>query len=79
VNELLELGEPLKSIRKVAKIRKNSVPSEAVVDVVSRLHKAYGFRPECYRFVGVDDEVLRIAGVVSGEAKKRPRKGRTTS
>ncbi len=77
VNELLELGEPLKSIRKVAKVRRNSVPPEAVVDVVSRLHKAYGFRPECYRFVGVDDDVLLIAGVLSGDAKKRPRKART--
>src|SRR5215472_9804055 len=67
VHELLELGEPLRSIRKVAKVRKSAVPAEAVVDVVSKLHKAYGFRPECYRFVGVDDSVLRSAGVLSGD------------
>jgi len=65
VHELLELGEPLRSIRKVAKVRRAIVPPEAMVEVVSRLHKAYGFRPECYRFVGVDDDVLRIAGVLS--------------
>jgi hypothetical protein len=68
VHELLELGEPLRSIRKVAKVAKVGtalVAPEAMVEVVSRLHKAYGFRPECYRFVGVDDEVLRIAGVLS--------------
>jgi hypothetical protein len=65
VHELLGLGEPLRSIRKVAKVRKAIVPPEAMVEVVSRLHKAYGFRPECYRFVGVDDEVLRTAGVLS--------------
>src|SRR5580704_15516537 len=65
VHELMELGEPLRSIRKVAKIRKASVVAEEMVEVVSRLHKAYGFRPECYRFVGVGDDVLRNAGVLS--------------
>ena len=68
VHELLELGEPLRSIRKVAKVVKvgpASVAPEAMVEVVSRLHKAYGFRPECYRFVGVDDDVLRTAGVLN--------------
>jgi hypothetical protein len=65
VHELLELGESLRSIRKVAKVRKTAVAPEAMVEVVSRLHKAYGFRPECYRFVGVDDDVLRIAGVLA--------------
>jgi hypothetical protein len=73
VNELLELGEPLSSIRKVAKVRKGVVPPEEMVEVVSRLHKAYGFRPECYRFVGVDDDVLRSAGVLGSEAPKRGR------
>jgi len=76
VNELLGLGEPLRSIRKVAKVRKNEVPPEEVVEVVGRLHRAYAFRPECYRFVGLSDEVLRLAGVVSAEPKKRQRKTR---
>jgi hypothetical protein len=75
VNELLELGEPLRSIRKVAKARRALVPPEAMVEVVGRLHKAYGFRPECYRFVGVDDDVLRDAGVLSApRASARPRR-----
>jgi hypothetical protein len=73
VNELMSLGEPLSSIRKVAKIRKGIVPAESMVEVVGRLHKAYNFRPECYRFVGVGDDVLRSAGVLSGES---PRRGR---
>jgi hypothetical protein len=73
VNELLDLGEPLSSIRKIAKVRKGTVPPEEMVEVVSRLHKAYGFRPECYRFVGVGDDVLRSAGVLGAEA---PRRGR---
>jgi hypothetical protein len=76
VHELLELGEPLRSIRKVAKVRKALVPPDAMVEVVSRLHKAYGFRPECYRFVGVDDDVLRTAGVIGAPraAPQRPRR-----
>jgi hypothetical protein len=73
VHELLELGEPLSAIRKIAKVRKNAVPAEGIVEVVTRLHKAYGFRPECYRFVGVGEEVLRSAGVVGEGMPKRPR------
>jgi hypothetical protein len=68
VHELLELGEPLRSIRKVAKVRRSAVAPDAVLEVVGRLHKAYGFRPECYRFVGVDDDVLRDAGVLSADS-----------
>ena len=70
VNELLSLGEPISAIRKIAKVRKATVPPESMVEVVSRLHKAYGFRPECYRFVGVGDDVLRSAGVLDGESRR---------
>jgi hypothetical protein len=73
VHELMSLGETLGSIRKVAKVRKSAVPPEDIVQVVSRLHKAYGFRPECYRFVGVGDEVLRSAGVLGPDSIKRTR------
>jgi hypothetical protein len=73
VHELMELGEPLRSIRRVAKIRKAAVPAEEMVDVVSRLHKAYGFRPECYRFVGVGEDVLRSAGVLGADGARAPR------
>ena len=73
VHELMELGEPLSAIRKVAKVRRTNVAADSMVEVVSRLHKAYGFRPECYRFVGVGDEVLRSAGVVGAESPRRAR------
>ena len=73
VNELMSLGEPLSAIRKIAKVRKSAVSEDSVVELVSRLHKAYGFRPECYRFVGVGDDVLRGAGVLSADAPRRPR------
>ena len=75
VQELMDLGEPLSSIRKVAKVRKNAVPPESMVEVVERLHKAYNFRPEAYRFVGIGEDVLKDAGVLADGrrgAKKRP-------
>jgi len=74
VHELLNLGEPLSSIRKIAKVRKAAASPEEMVEVVRRLHKAYSFRSECYRFVGVTEEVLRSAGVLSSEP---PTRGRT--
>ncbi len=77
VQELMDLGEPLSSIRKVTKVRKSAVAPEAIVRVVERLHRAYSFRPEVYRFVGIGEEVLREAGVLeSGGArasKRRPK------
>jgi hypothetical protein len=73
VNELLSLGEPLSSIRKIVKIRKAAASPEEMVEVVGRLHKAYAFRRECYRFVGVADDVLRSAGVPTSESPSRGR------
>ena len=75
VQELLELGEPLSSIRKVSKARKTALPEGSVVDVVERLHRAYGFRPEAYRFVGIGEDVLRRAGVLTDDgARSKPKK-----
>ena len=73
VQELMDLGEPLSSIRKVAKVRKNTLPEESMVDIVERLQKAYSFRPEVYRFVGIGEDVLRTAGVLSVDPAGRPR------
>lgn len=73
VQELLELGEPLSSIRKVSKVKKTTLLPDAMVGVVERLHKAYGFRPEAYRFVGIPDDVLRTAGVLESTGARRGR------
>ena len=73
VQELLDLGEGLSALRKVVKIKKVGFGDD-VPTAVSRLHKAYNFRPEVYRFVGIGEDVLKEAGV-SGE-KKRPRAAR---
>jgi hypothetical protein len=71
VNELMELGEPLSSIRKVTKIRKTIASPESVVEIVGRLHRAYNFRPETYRFVGIGEDVLRTAGVLDATSAAR--------
>ena len=73
VQQLMDLGEPLSSIRKVVKVRKSTAAADTVVDLVARLHVAYTFRPEVYRFVGIGDDVLRAAGVLEGREKKATR------
>jgi hypothetical protein len=77
VQELMDLGEPISAIRKVAKVRKSTIPTDSIVDVVERLHKAYNFRPETYRFVGIGDDVLRGAGVLTADARKGRAAART--
>jgi len=76
VQELIDLGEPLSSIRKVAKVKKTNLPPESVVEVVGRLQKAYAFRPEVYRFVGINEDVLRSAGVLEDDARRAREKKR---
>lgn len=75
VQELLDLGEPVSSIRKVCKPPKSLLANEGMVELVHRLHNAYGFRQETYRFVGISEDVLNEAGVIQGDgAKRRGRK-----
>ncbi|GAC1393746.1 MAG: hypothetical protein NVS3B10_25010 [Polyangiales bacterium] len=71
VQELLELGEQISSIRKVCKIPKSRLQSEGIIELVHRLHNAYAFRPETYRFVGISDETLGEAGVLQTEGSKK--------
>jgi hypothetical protein len=73
VQELLELGESVAAIRRVAKARKAPAAPETLVEIVSQLHKAYNFRTEVYRFVGIDDDVLAQAGVVGAPPVRRGR------
>lgn len=68
-NELLDLGETLATLKKTCRVRKPAPNSPGMAEMVKRLHRAYEFRPETYRFVGVADEVLRTAGVLG--AKRR--------
>ena len=79
VQALLELGETLASIRKAAKASRPVPISDQVVEGVRTLHRAYGFAPEAYQFVGIDDATLRKAGVrarstrAQGLARTEPR------
>ena len=72
VNELLELGETLTSLRKAVKTKRQLESSDELSKVLARLHKAYRFRLEAYRFLGATDALLRDAGIVA--APKRGRK-----
>lgn len=74
VNALLELGEPLSSIRKYAHPRRAAALdlSEAG-PVLKELHAAYRFRPETYRFLGLPHDVLVEARIADAAA---PRRGR---
>ena len=69
VQELLELGEGVSALRKVVKVKKVGFGDDVPL-AISRLHKAYNFRPEVYRFVGIGDELLKEVGVVGAEKKK---------
>lgn len=64
VQALLDLGEPLASIKRACPAPRPAPPTPEVIDGVRRLHKAYGFALEAYRFVGIDDLTLRKAGVL---------------
>ena len=74
VQELLELGETIAGIKKVRKLPKLQAPSPATIELVERLHKAYAFRREVYRFVGIGDDVLAEAGLLEGQKRTRRRR-----
>ena len=74
VQELLNLGEPLASIRKACKTPKPIESNDGLIELVHRLHDAYGFRPETYRFVGIEEPVLIEAGVLAAEPAPKRRK-----
>jgi hypothetical protein len=71
VSELLELGEPLVALKKICRPRQAPAAGARLVEAVRELHRAYRFRPEAYRFVGVDDAVLRAAGVLKAAPSER--------
>lgn len=77
VHELLELGETPAAVRKVCKVARPIETTDALTTLVKRLHVAYAFRPETYRFVGIEESVLVAAGVVS-KSPARPRRKRVS-
>ena len=67
VDELLGLGETLASIRKACAPPPAVELTPELADGIRQLHEAYGFSLEAYRFVGLDREALRKAGVLEAE------------
>lgn len=79
IEDLLAIGEPLASIKKACPPPRAVSPTPAMLEGLRRLHRAYGFPVEAYRFVGFDDAALRQAGIsargpgpVSRRAAERP-------
>ncbi len=74
VQALLDLGEPIASIRKSCPVRHKVEPSTDLVGALRRMHASYGFSAAAYAFVGVDDASLEAAGIA-----KRPGLARAPS
>jgi hypothetical protein len=77
VRSLLELGESIASLRKACRPPKPLPPSPELVASVRRLHAAYAFPLEAYAFVGIDDELLREAGLTGGRPGPASVRGRS--
>jgi hypothetical protein len=63
IGDLLGLGEPLASIKKACPPPRAVAPTAEMLEGLKRLHRAYGFPIEAYRFVGFDEAALRRAGI----------------
>jgi hypothetical protein len=63
VQALLDLGETVASISAARALPEPVKTTDALVEGVRRLHQAYAFAPEVYRFVGIGEAALVMAGV----------------
>jgi hypothetical protein len=73
VQSLIDLGEPLGSIRKATGPVKSAPRTAELEQGLRTLHQAYGFSPDAYAFVGIDEATLRKAGIrPSAKEKKAP-------
>lgn len=70
VQSLIDLGEPLSSIRKAMGVVKSAPRTPELEERLRSLHQAYGFSPDVYVFVGIDEQTLRKAGIRSNKIKK---------
>lgn len=72
VQELLELGEPIASIRKACPRPRPIEVTPEIIEGIRGIHRAYTFPIAAYRFVGLSAEALREAGLLAGP---RPARG----
>jgi len=70
VQSLLEIGEPLASIRRACRPARPVTVTAELLDGLRSLHGAYAFRPEVYLFVGVDEATLRAAGITPAVSER---------
>ncbi len=71
VQELLDIGETLTSLRKVVPVKRmRSVPAGAA-EALARMVDAYDLSEAAYRFLGLPESVLVEAGVMPGAAPKK--------
>ena len=72
VNELLDIGESLSSLKKQGvKVRKTD-PSPEINEIVERTQQAYGFKPDAWKMLGLT--VDAPAETAKATAKKPTRK-----
>lgn len=71
VNELLDLGETLSSLRKQGVRPRKTELTDDVREVVDKTQKAYGFRAEAWRMLGLQ---LAPDGSVTQGTARAPRK-----
>jgi len=64
INELLNHGEKLGDLKKLAKPRKVDIDIDQLVGILKEMHPVYGYRPDAYRFAGVSDAALLAAGII---------------
>ncbi len=74
IDELLGLGEPIAKLKQVCPPRPTQPPAERLVELVGELHRAYGFRPAAYRFIGISADVLRRAGALDEPKRSEPKR-----
>jgi hypothetical protein len=71
VNELLKHGDRLTDIRKLSKPREVDYDEKLLVGVLKEMHPHYQFRPEAYRYAGVQNEALVASGILKTMPAKR--------
>lgn len=71
VNELLDIGETLASLKKQGvKVRKTEASPE-ILEIAERTQKAYGFKPDAWKMLGLS------VGAKPAPKKRRPAKKAT--
>jgi hypothetical protein len=70
LDELLALGEPLEKLEALSPPPAPLPLSDELVARLARLHEAYSFRPEVYRFVGLGGQALSRAGLAAPAARR---------